>query len=80
MTEKIKDRLTSFLIGMIFVLLTAILGGIGYIIKADIEWRADAKKHMNTNSWAIIEDPDTSPAVRQTLLQMVLQSRGATVN
>lgn len=80
MTEKIKDRLTSFLIGMIFVLLTAILGGIGYIIKADVEWREDAKKHMNTNSWAIIEDPDTSPSTRQALLQIVIQSRGAAIN
>lgn len=77
MVQKIKDRLTDFLIGLIFVLLTAILGGVGYIIKTNDDWRRDAIKHMNANSWALIEDPDTSPETRKALIEMVIQNRGA---
>ena len=87
MTEKIRDRLNSWLVGFVFVLLGWIAGGVGYLIvhtndKLDYyEKQQDANVNDIKNIANILEqDPDTQEKYQKELRKIYFNSRGTTTS
>lgn len=82
MTEKIKDRLTTFLVGLLFTLLTLIAGGVGWLIQQNIykDSEQDGRILTTENNMAkaariINKDPDTQKEDRDELRLIYFYTR-----
>lgn len=95
MTEKIKDRLTSFLVGTVLVLLGFIASGIGYIIVSgdermdkietilEMQDARDDRQEEQINQLTItqMKDPDTDANTKDLYRNRYLNViRGITID
>lgn len=82
MTEKIKDRLTSFLVGLLFTLLTLIACGVGWLIAQNVYKDAEQDSRILTTennvaktARVINKDPDTQKEDRDELKPIYFNTR-----
>ena len=84
MTEKIKDRLTSFLVGLLFTLLTFIAGGVGWLIAQNVYKDAEQDRFILKNTENISKvarivahDENTEKEDRDELRQIYFNARSS---
>lgn len=83
MTEKIKDRMFGWLVGLLFVLLGWIAGGVGWLVAQGVykdaeQDRAIIHNENNISKIARVQanDPDTDDDEKQELRPIYIQTRG----
>lgn len=82
MTEKIKDRMFSWMMGLLFVLLGWIAGGVGWLVVrgADKDVEQDGRITENTNGVGKVarvqcNDPDTDAEEKEELRPLYFNTR-----
>ena len=82
MTEKIKDRMFGWLVGLLFVLLGWIAGGVGWLVAQSVYKDAEQDRSIihNENNISKIarlqaNDPDTDDDEKQELRPIYIQTR-----
>ena len=82
MTEKIKDRITGWLVGLLFVLLGWIAGGVGWLVAQNVYKDAEQDKYILKNedsvrkiARVVAHDEDTDAEDREELRPIYFNTR-----